>query len=137
MGRSRSRPPLEGIAAPPVRDPNIPDAQFYAPLFSPWNGYGDFAHYYRQTLGKTLVSPDRCHVLYQVALQSLGVTGDFWECGVYQGGTAALLAEVIRKKDASKAKHLCLFDTFEGMPATDSEKDLHRRGDFAEQTQDW
>jgi O-methyltransferase len=62
------------------------------------------------------------------------LAGDFWECGVYRGGTAALLAQIL--KDSRTAKKLYLFDSFEGMPATDPEKDWHKKGDFSDTSLD-
>jgi O-methyltransferase len=109
----------------------IPDAKFYNPLFSPWEGYGEFPHYYGATADRSLVSKDRCHVLYQLALQALSVAGDFWECGVYKGGTAAMLAEILARHSGHR-KRLCLFDTFAGMPDTDPERDTHKPGDFSD-----
>jgi O-methyltransferase len=94
----------------PVKD--IPDADLYAPLFSPWlaKPFSDMNH--------TVVSPDRCYIVYTLASQT---AGPIVECGVYKGGTAALLASFNRE--------LHLYDTFEGMPETDS-IDIHRKGDF-------
>lgn len=110
---------------------NIPDAQFYTPLFSPWLGYGEFGRLFEMCRGYTLVSADRCHVLYSLASQVMKLQGDFYECGVYKGGTAILLAELIASK-ATSPKKLHLFDTFHGMPDTDLNVDWHRRGDFAD-----
>lgn len=110
----------------------LKDAQFYRPVFSPWLGYGEFADFYRRAQGNTLVSPDRCYVLYSLARQALNVEGDFWECGVYRGGTAAMLAQVLARLPSARPKQLHLFDTFAGMPDTDRAKDLHQAGDFSD-----
>jgi O-methyltransferase len=56
------------------------------------------------------------------------ISGDVWECGVYKGGTAAMIAAILR--DLESKKKLFLFDTFEGMPETDKERDWHKAGDF-------
>lgn len=117
--------------APAPAIPAIPDGEYYRPLFSPWLGYGEFSEFYKRTTGKTLVSAGRCHILYQIALQALHVKGDFWECGVYKGGTAAMISEILAKKGVG-SKRLCLFDTFEGMPETDLMKDIHKKGDFSD-----
>jgi O-methyltransferase len=109
----------------------IPDMEFYAPVFSPWEGHREFAFYYKLAASNTVVSRESCYVLYQLALQSLGVKGDFWECGVYKGGTARMLAEILFRNHDTK-KRLCLFDTFEGMPDADPDKDFHKQGDFAD-----
>lgn len=58
----------------------------------------------------------------------MALEGEFVECGVYRGGTAALLAELLSRSRSNR--HLHLFDTFAGMPDV-TEVDLHRRGDFA------
>ena len=108
---------------------NIPDGALYRPLFSPWFGQGEFAQYYALAAPRTLVSRDRCYVLWILLRQALHLSGDVWECGVYKGGTAAMMAAVLRDS-ALPNKKLFLFDTFKGMPETDSQKDLHRQGDF-------
>jgi O-methyltransferase len=51
-----------------------------------------------------------------------------WECGVYRGGTAAMMATMLRDRRADK--RLLLFDTFTGMRETDPARDLHVQGDF-------
>jgi O-methyltransferase len=120
-----------GTWSPMSPVPQIPDGEFYVPLFSPWAGYGEFSKFYQLAKDKTVVTLVSCHVLYQLALQALNVRGEFWECGVFKGGTAAMLAQIISEKSKDHKK-LCLFDTFTGMPDTDQVKDRHRRGDFAD-----
>jgi len=103
----------------------------YQPLYSPWlDQEGEFGAYYGIARPRTLVSADRCYVLYRLLLQALAVEGDVWECGVYHGGTAAMMAAILG--DKQPAKKLYLFDTFEGMPNTDAARDLHAKGDFAD-----
>lgn len=120
LRRNRPRNPSER---------NIPNRELYRPLFSPWLGQEDFAVYYALAAPKTLVSSDRCYVLWTLLRQALHLPGDIWECGVYKGGTAAMMAAVLRDS-ARPDKKLFLFDTFQGMPETDAKKDLHRQGDF-------
>ena len=109
---------------------NIPDGDLYRPLFSPWLGQGEFLRYYNIAAPKTLVSPDRCYVLYTLLRQAIKLKGDVWECGVYKGGTAAMMATILKEKCPSK--RLYLFDTFEGMPQTDADRDWHKQGDFSD-----
>lgn len=52
----------------------------------------------------------RAESLYQAAKSCLHLDGEFWECGVYRGGSAKLLAELAR----GNSKTLRLFDTFRG-----------------------
>ena len=118
---------IKRISAPP----SIPDGEFYTPLFSPWNDYGDFARYRVLAAPYTLVSRERLYVLYALALNAIQLQGDFWECGIYKGGTAKMLAELLAAHGRPGLK-LHLFDTFSGMPKTDEEVDIHRKGDFAD-----
>lgn len=91
----------------------------------------EFATAHHKVAGHTIVSVDRCRVLWKLAKQALQVPGEFWECGVYRGGTASLLADVAQSS-AVPPKFLRLFDTFNGMPPSDPEKDRHQEGDFAD-----
>jgi len=75
-------------------------------LFSPWLGQGDFERYYALAAPKTLVSADRCYVLWILLRQALNISGDIWECGVYKGGTAAMMADEFFK--GSTCLPLCL-----------------------------
>ncbi len=114
---------------------SIPDVEFYTPLFSPWSGFGDFPAFYGRAASNTLVSPDRCYILYSLSRQALSLRGEFWECGVYKGGTAAMLSEIIARlgPETSRSIHrLRLFDTFGGMPDTNPERDIHVKGEFAD-----
>jgi O-methyltransferase len=109
---------------------NIADRGVYRPFYSPWFAEGEFRRYYELAAPRTLVSPESCHVIYTLLRQAAHVEGDVWECGVYKGGTAAMEAAILR--DKAPTKKLYLFDTFEGMPETDAEKDWHKGGDFAD-----
>jgi len=105
----------------------IPDAELYQPLFSPWRSAA-FAAEYAPIAPWTLVSEDRCYVLATLASQASQLDGEFWECGVYRGGTAMLFAERL----STAGTRLRLFDTFEGMPETDAARDTHKAGDFSD-----
>src|SRR5258708_40071872 len=50
------------------------------------------------------------------AIMREGVPGDIVECGVAQGGTAALLATAVRQS----ARTMWLYDSFEGLPTPES-----------------
>ncbi len=96
------------------------------PIFEPWLGYGDFAAAFDGVNNKTLVSADRCYLLWRLARHSRQLKGDFIECGVYRGGTGLLLARSMSAKQS-----LWLFDSFEGLSEASQEKgDIYRRGDF-------
>jgi O-methyltransferase len=105
------------------------DSSLYLPLYAPWNR-PESKRYYAIAEPKSLVSADRCYVLERLLRHALQVPGDVFECGVYKGGTAALLAALL--EETQSPKKLYLFDTFAGMPATDAERDLHSKGDFSD-----
>jgi O-methyltransferase len=52
----------------------------------------------------------RARRLCAAAKEALALDGEFWECGVYKGGSARMLAEVLKEKP----RPLRLFDTFRG-----------------------
>ena len=62
--------------------------------------------------------PIEAYHVYSIAKSQSKLDGDMAEVGVYQGGSAKLIAEVKNEKE------LYLFDTFEGLPKV-SEKDTH------------
>lgn len=82
--------------------------------------------------GETLVPPDKLELLYRAALRAittLPAKAVWYECGVYKGGSALLLAEVIRRSE--RPIPLRLFDTFCGMPFA-GPLDTHQPGEFAD-----
>jgi O-methyltransferase len=66
----------------------------------------------------TLVKPERIHNLFVLArrIESEKVPGDVVECGVYKGGTAAVLARFATRSKMGRT--VWLFDSFQGMPPT-------------------
>jgi len=54
--------------------------------------------------------------LYRLAreVERKGIVGDFVECGVYRGGSAAILGHALKR--STMARQLWLFDSFQGMP---------------------
>ncbi|MFO0827556.1 MAG: TylF/MycF/NovP-related O-methyltransferase [Phycisphaerales bacterium] len=75
----------------------------------------------------TMLSERRLRSLHDLARRVLveRLGGDFVECGVAAGGSAALLAGCVRRYGSGQ--HVWCFDTFTGMPAP-SELDTDRRG---------
>jgi predicted O-methyltransferase YrrM len=80
----------------------------------------------KQMSHRTLVSSDRCFVLYQLAKSAAHQDGAFAEVGVFKGGTAWLMAA------AAPSKTIHLFDTFSGLPPHDASIDGHVEGEFSE-----
>jgi hypothetical protein len=113
----------------------VKDAPFYArwskpyPLFCGWIGDPEFRRAYEGVERHTLVSPDRCYMLFALALHASQLEGHFAECGVYQGGTALLLARTLAS--ASVEKDLFLFDSFEGLPASSPADNYYKGGEFS------
>jgi O-methyltransferase len=106
----------------------IPDSELYDPRFQPWRSRA-WRSRLRQRDLRSLVPLDRKYVLDRLLSIAVRRTaGDVAECGVYKGGTAYLFAELLRDGE----KHLCLFDTFDGMPETNPREDLHTKGDFGD-----
>lgn len=93
-----------------------------------WDDDHKFKKLMDQIVGYTVVDEVRCFMLYQYAKQTAQLPGDVAEVGVYQGGTAKLLAKVFEA--TNKVVHL--FDTFTGVPPGDPTKDMHKEGDFAD-----
>jgi len=69
----------------------------------------------------TLVGPERLHNLYVLAkrAENENIPGDFLECGVCNGGTAALLARFATRSRLNRT--MWLLDSFQGMPVTTTE----------------
>lgn len=107
----------------------VPDMQLYQPLFSPWEGNPLFEQLYQQVKPFTLVSRDRCYVLWKTLQQAVQLEGEFIECGVFRGGTALLEAKTLQAHSQNRALHL--FDSFSGMPTTIQGIDRFEPGDFS------
>lgn len=102
-----------------------------APVSNPltlWRWNRSFTDVYRKIVDRTLVDESRCFQLWQWSHQALSIEGEFAEVGVFLGGTAGLIGEILQNTN----RQFHLFDTFQGMPATDPNQDLHQAGDFAD-----
>jgi len=88
----------------------------------------EFMEVYRETIdeGKAVLSLRDMFNLYLYVSRARSLDGDMAEVGVFQGGGAKIICRF--KGEAV----LHLFDTFEGMPATDQARDYHRKGDFSQ-----
>ena|SRR5208282_1821378 len=66
----------------------------------------------------TLVGPEAIHNLYALAqrIEEEQIPGDVIECGVYRGGTAAILGRTATHSKMGRT--VWLFDSFRGMPPT-------------------
>jgi len=89
-----------------------------------------FVNLYDSIKDHTLVDKVRCFMLYQFLKGVLFLEGDIAEVGVYRGGTAKFLGNIVQQTETQK--NIYLFDTFDGMPNTSEKKDLHKKGDFSD-----
>lgn len=129
--------PVQPVPPEPVRyysdaaelEGLVDNLDFYQPVYHPWlDPAAPFQRYGALGAAHALGSPDRYYVLLTLLEQALSLEGDVWECGVYKGGTARMIAAFL--EDRGSPKRLLLFDTFAGMPATDPSRDWHKQGDF-------
>lgn len=63
--------------------------------------------------------------IYNWIIKTEKISGDIAEVGTYKGGSAKLICEIKKKK-------FYVFDTFEGLPETNSNDKSMKKGDFAE-----
>lgn len=99
-------------------------------VYTPWYEKS-FLQRVEIAASRTLLSPDRLWMLARMVEQCGFLTGAMAECGSYKGGSARLIAEVLR--DAGRGTELHVFDTFEGMPETaEVSRDSHSKGDFGD-----
>ncbi len=82
--------------------------------------------------GYTAVFVPRLVALYKLSeeINRLSVPGDIVECGVYNGGSAAIMASLCEKSPLSRS--VWLFDSFEGLP-----KPTEKDGDEAPAYEGW
>jgi O-methyltransferase len=59
---------------------------------------------------------------------TLRLEGDLIECGSYRGGSAAVVAQLL--KDTGKVVHLC--DSFQGLPEPCEKDNYHGKGSFGD-----
>lgn len=127
------RIPAEPLDPDSIAAKSVTNSQYYAkwsssvPTYMPWLGDRHFLCIYRTVAEQTIVSIDRCYLLY-LALHAANLVGNFAECGVYKGGTAFLLSET-----STVGKRVHLFDSFAGLPKPDQGIDnYYQAGVFAD-----
>ena len=110
---------------------DIPHSHAYAPHYQPWRE-PQFMAEYATIQNRTGCPIDSVYMLTELARKSMALPGDVLEAGVWKGGTARLLARMIKEQSATHPKQLYLFDSFEGMKHTSTTQDRHQVGDFAD-----
>jgi predicted O-methyltransferase YrrM len=93
----------------------------------------DYASALSLASGRSLVTAPKLANLYLLMKFGLNVIpGDIIEFGSFRGGSALFMAKLLRQWGSKKKVYA--LDTYEGMPPTDIEIDMHRAGDFADAT---
>ena len=90
-----------------------------------------FNQAYEEIKTHTLLTRDRCEWLWRYAREAIAAPGVLAECGTFRGGSAKLISKAI---DYRKTLHV--FDTFEGIPASQYRPGDHTPGDFTCSEQD-
>ncbi len=82
----------------------------------------------------TMTSPERVHALVAAVRYVVQnkIRGDFVECGVWKGGSAMAMAEMLLQLSETQ-RDIYLYDTFTGMVAPTA-KDISFTGEVARQT---
>jgi len=83
-------------------------------------------------LESTVVDLSRLYLLYQWLLSTIRLPGHCIEIGVFRGGTAKLISEVLLRRQV--AAYLHLFDTFAGLPDRFAADEVGMKGTFADTT---
>lgn len=91
-----------------------------------------FGVYGEEAAAKSSIPRERLRVLHNIAFNVLQAqTGDFFECGVYRGGSSLMFSRLIQACKGERDIKLHLFDTWEGIPYIDHIRDnVHVKGDF-------
>lgn len=97
------------------------------PIYSPWTTPG-FHACYDSVIDFIAGNAERAYMLRSLADYARGLPGDFAECGVFKGGSAWLLSDVLE----GTAKKLRLFDSFQGLSEPDPDCDPYfKQGEYA------
>src|SRR5688500_3777176 len=80
---------------------------------------------------ETLLDYQRLAMLVSAVRSTAGLPGDIIEFGTFRGGSAGV---ILQEMPREKTLHLC--DSFEGMPEVAPQDNFHRKGDFAETSEE-
>jgi len=106
-----------------------------------WKGKNDFNRAYNLVNERTYINKSKLFQLFQFAGAAINLEGDWAELGVYQGGSARMLAEVLNNNNKSndinqdiqqQKKELLLFDTFTGMPYNGEDFEIYQKGNLGQ-----
>jgi O-methyltransferase len=83
----------------------------------------------------TMVANSNLIDLYRLVQEAnkLGLPGDIVECGVWNGGSAAMMGVASAEGQYARPRVMWLFDSFQGLPCpTERDGDLERKSYFAD-----
>jgi O-methyltransferase len=91
-----------------------------------------FREFYERCKPYTMTSIERLYSLYKSVehIATAGIPGDLAECGVWRGGSCMLMADTLLSLGKSD-RRILLFDTFDGHPQPDPERDVDLWGNRA------
>ena len=92
-----------------------------------WQDDREFLEIYHDIQNFTLVSPFRLYSLFQFSKLAKNYPGAWAQVGIYKGGSAMMLARIKQPETP-----FFLFDTFQGLPKEDKDKDFYLSGRFAD-----
>lgn len=75
------------------------------------------------------ISSKRAYLMLQLLASTTNIDGDVCEMGVYRGGTAYLLADLLVSSKVNKK--IFLFDTFSGTPKISEKDNINRAGSYS------
>jgi Macrocin-O-methyltransferase (TylF) len=103
----------------------------YRPFYQPWRADDYFLKFWRAEQHRGVTLTDTAYLLFSLARMAASHPGEIWECGVYQGSTAKLLAAA-RDHIPSPLplRTIRLFDSFAGMPESTPDMDHYKLGSF-------
>ena len=126
----------QAFAEHAAREERVRDHQRDAAEYHAKTGTADmdpaFLPIYERCRGYTMTSVERMYALFTAIkyLEEAGIDGDIVECGVWRGGSVMLVAHTLSAL-GSTVRNLYLFDTYEGLPRPDQEKDVDVWGNRA------
>lgn len=103
------------------------DYNFRGIAYLGYDNDDEFRKVYAQVPKSSTIQISSYYYLWLLAKQCLSVEGDFWECGVFAGGSAKFLSLVMNGAD----KTLHLFDSWEGLPELSDKDHIHFKGEFS------
>ena len=110
----------KGIALPFVRREAVRSGAhamaYPISTYAPWQADADFRRVHCAVRRNTLVDVWRCHELWSLVGELLGVPGAILEVGVWRGGTGALMAARAKGLGLEDPVYLC--DTWKGVVKT-------------------